>query len=207
MSTNRISQKNDIINAEANDGKGALDSKRNISYDTKLLVHSRVENRTDDDCVLSLVSNRSIVAVSLLNNTSSILRHGGSGSGSLRNNFSLMGSLAEFESLRELPIDRTSILQSTKFDTKLSLTNAIKTRTSISVFTSGFFLAFGLMALLQHLPAFAENIGLQEEQGTKILSWARLTMIIGNIGFGFAVDYCGPIWMLRLLLLILTVSF
>jgi len=115
-----------------------------------------------------------------------------------------MGTMAEFESVRELPIDRTSILQSTKFDTKLPLMRAIRTRTSISVLSSGFFLSFGLMALLQHLPAFAESIGLEEEQGTRILSWAGLTMIIGNICFGFAVDCLGPIWMLRLLLVTLT---
>ncbi len=163
--------------------------------------------RGRDDHMLSFVTNRSMLAMSFFDRRS-VLHHDGTHAGSYRtsNIFDVMGSMAEFESARELPIDRTSIIQVTKFETKLPLSTAIRTRTSFSVFSSGFFLAFGLMAFLQHLPAFAESIGLPEEDGTKILSLTGLAMIIGNIGFGFAVDCFGPILMLRLLLLTITVS-
>jgi len=198
-SSNIIMASNDVNTFDELQKETLNDEHQNLDVETKPLL----KKRGNQKLTLSLTASRSMRAMSFLNNIS-ILSHNHSDSSSHQNLYDIAGSLAEVESLRELPIDRSSMIQSMKLETKLSLSKAIHTRTTLSILSSTIFLSFGLMPFLEYLPAFAESIGLSEDQATSILALSGLAMITGSIVFGFAVNQFGPIWMLRFLLLILT---
>lgn len=183
-----------------------------VNESTTLLNRRNVQ--TTNGLNLSLIADRSLRSISVLKK-SAILHHHSNSTFDDSISFSdrrkplssIMGSIANIESLRELPIDVTSIRQSVLLETKLPLMKAVKTQTSLCVVTSGFFLSFGLLSFFGHFMAYAESISLSEDDATQILSLANFSMVIGNIIFGFAVNSFGSTWVMRFLLLTLMVSF
>lgn len=179
-----------------------------VNESTTLLNRRNVQ--TTNGLNLSLIADRSLRSISVLKK-SAILHHHSNSTFDDSISFSdrrkplssIMGSIANIESLRELPIDVTSIRQSVLLETKLPLMKAVKTQTSLCVVTSGFFLSFGLLSFFGHFMAYAESISLSEDDATQILSLANFSMVIGNIIFGFAVNSFGSTWVMRFLLLTL----
>eukprot|EP00559_Dactyliosolen_fragilissimus_P004063 CAMPEP_0184860550 /NCGR_PEP_ID=MMETSP0580-20130426/5416_1 /TAXON_ID=1118495 /ORGANISM="Dactyliosolen fragilissimus" /LENGTH=429 /DNA_ID=CAMNT_0027357693 /DNA_START=164 /DNA_END=1453 /DNA_ORIENTATION=- len=87
----------------------------------------------------------------------------------------------------------------------LSLAQAIKTRTFLSLLLSNTFLSFSFTTFYEQLPAYIEGQGFSSQDATDILSLTGLAMIMGNMTLGFVVDWIGPIRMLKVLLVHVTV--
>lgn len=118
-------------------------------------------------------------------------------SSSTTSHYHVSFSIAEYASLKQLPIDPS--LRSDKIleEETLTLAQTIRTRTTISLIVWQICLSWSLMALYEHFPGFASSIGLSTEEAVGVLSLCGLSMILGNLTLGFVIDRFGPIVVLR----------
>jgi len=113
-------------------------------------------------------------------------------------------SIAEYASLKQLPIDSSLYSEMILGEEALTFTQALRTRTTISLIVWQICLSWSLMAFYEHLPGFAASIGLSDEYVAEILSLCGISMIVGSLTLGFIIDRFGPIVALRGVACVLT---
>jgi len=106
-------------------------------------------------------------------------------------------SIAEYASLKQLPISPSLFSESIREEETLTLTQALRTRTTMSLIVWNICLSWSLMAFYEHLPAFANSIGVTTEESANMLSLSGLCLILANLTLSFVIDRYGPIAGLR----------
>jgi len=106
-------------------------------------------------------------------------------------------SIAEYASLKQLPISPSLFSESIREEETLTLTQTLMTRTTMSLIVWNICISWSLIAFYEHLPAFANSIGVTTEESANMLSLSGLFLITGNLTLSFVIDRYGPIVGLR----------
>ena len=86
----------------------------------------------------------------------------------------------------------------------LSFKETILSKTAFLISLWTFFVAIIFDAFFVFVPTYAEGIGLSKEEGGLVLSFARLSVLIGNLSVGFLADKFGNILVFQLCMIIMS---